>query len=70
MVLSNTNNFQTDLFNLYMEYKKVLPLQGQSGPGSNGNEEAIAVTDLVSLANQCLHQVIRPHTDQSAGRAH
>ena len=31
--LSNTNNFKTDLFDLEM-----LPLPGQNGPGSDGNE--------------------------------
>ena len=30
----------------------------------------VAVTDLFSLANLCPCQVIRPLTDQSAGRAH
>ena len=30
--------------------------------------DKVAVTDLFSLAYQCPHQVIRPHTDQSAGR--
>ena len=36
--LSNTNNFQTDLFDLYMEPKKEIPLK-QKGPGNNGYEE-------------------------------
>ena len=38
----NTNNFQTDLFDLLMGHEQVLPFQ-TSLPGSNGSEGVLNI---------------------------